>query len=463
MCCSTLALGACVVGPSYVPPEAKGPDAWREDLERGLEPGAASLEDWWARFGDAKLDDLIRRARAGNYDLDRAVARIYQARAVRGVSKSERMPDADGVGGVTRAKVSEENDFFNQGADVRSDTRYETGLDSTWEMDLFGRITRSIESADAGLQASVEDYRDVLVSIYAEVAATYIELRALQARIRFALANVQAQSGTLQLTEDRRDAGIGSELDVAQAQLNLATTQALVPRLREQAVTAVHALGVLIGQSPGALRAELDDAVPIPKPPGDIRVGIPADLLRQRPDIRQAERQLAAQNARIGVATADLYPRFSLTGMFSVNSLGSAGFLTSGSLTYNFGPTVRWNLFDGGRVRQVIALEDAKTRNAYAEYEQTVLQGQQEVEDAIAGFVYENVRRDALDRSVVAARKSVELVTVLYRTGLTDFQNVLDMQRSLFRQEDALANSEGLVDQNLVRLYKALGGGWTSP
>jgi NodT family efflux transporter outer membrane factor (OMF) lipoprotein len=300
----------------------------------------------------------------------------------------------------------------------------------------------------------------VLVSLYAEVATTYTEVRALQARIRYALGNVETQRGSLQLTVDRRDAGIGSDLDVSQAELNLASTESFVPVLRSQLAVAVHALGVLVGRHPSALWTELSDEVPIPKPPPQIVVGLPTEVLRQRPDIRQAERELAAQTARIGVATAELYPTFSLVGTFTFESFDSSDLLERGSRSYGFGPSFRWNLFDGGRVRQAIQVEDARSEQALARYEQTVLSALEDVEDAMAAYVQENDRRDALARSSAAAAKAVELVNVLYRTGLTDFQNVLDTERSLFEQQDQLAESEGRVTQNLIGIYRALGGGW---
>lgn len=452
-----------MVGPEYVQPEPKLPDLWQEELARGLETGPQGLETWWTTLGDPRLDSFIERAREGNLDLRDSVARILEARAVRGISGSERFPTADATGALQRSRVSEEVAGVIAPPQSRVDTFYQLGAETFWELDLWGRITRSIESADASLEASIEDYRDVLVSLYAEVAATYVEVRALQRRIRFALGNIETQRGSLQLTIDRRDAGIGSDLDVSQAEFNLAATESVVPRLRSQLAAAVHALGVLLGQTPGALRAELAPEDAIPEPPDRIEVGLPAELLRQRPDIRRAERELAAQTARVGVATAELYPAFSFVGTFAFDSFSSGDFLDAGARAYQFGPTLRWNLFDGGRIRQAIRVEDARTEQALARYEQTVLGALQDVEDSIAAYVEENQRRDALERAVIASRKAVELVTVLYRTGLTDFQNVLDTQRSLFEQEDQLAESEGLVTQNLIRLYRALGGGWTVP
>ena len=451
----------CVVGPDYVSPEPPMPDVWHQELARGLQEGEANLAAWWTALGDPRLDELIERAKAGNLDLRLSVARILESRAQRGIAVSDRFPEADGVGTVQRDRQSEDVIVDVPPGRSRTDTFYGVGADTFWELDLWGRITRSIESADSSLEGSVEDYRDVLVSLYSEVATTYTEIRALQARIRYALGNVKTQRGSLQLTVDRRDAGIGSDLDVSQAELNLASTESFVPFLRSQLAASVHALGVLVGGHPSALWAELSDEEPIPKPPPQIVIGLPTELLRQRPDIRRAERELAAQTALIGVATAELYPTFSLVGTFTFEAFDSSDLLERSSRTYGFGPSFRWNLFDGGRVRQAIQVEDARTDQALARYEQTVLSALEDVEDAMVAYVQESERRDALDRSAVAAKKAVDLVNVLYKTGLTDFQNVLDTERSLFEQQDQLAESEGLVTQNLIEIYRALGGGWS--
>jgi NodT family efflux transporter outer membrane factor (OMF) lipoprotein len=455
-----LLLSGCLVGRDYEAPQSELPDRWRQELVRGLETGEADLRTWWTALGDPLLDSLIDRAGGANLDLEAAVARIYQARAVRGIARGERAPDVDGTGDVQRTRISDQVTTVPPPPAKRIDTFYSLGGAAFWELDVWGRITRSIESADAALDATIEDYRDVQVSVYAEVAATYVEARALQARLQYALANVETQRTSLKLTQDRLAAGISSELEVAQAQLNLSTTESIVPTLRIGLARAIHALGVLLGEEPTALHAELASSAGIPAPPDRITVGLPAELLRQRPDVRSAERRLASQTARIGVATADLLPQFSLVGTFAVEAFASDSVFDAGSDTYGFGPSLRWNLFDGGRVRNAIALEDARTDEALASYEQTVLRALEDVENSMVSYAQERDRRDLLARSVEAAAKAAELVLMLYRTGLTDFQNVLDMERSLFQQQDDLAESEGLVTQNLISIYRALGGGW---
>jgi NodT family efflux transporter outer membrane factor (OMF) lipoprotein len=409
---------------------------------------------------DPKIGELIERATAGNLDLKAAVARIAQARAQLGIAAGEQLPTVDGVGQVEDSRVSEEVSENTSPPQGRTDTFYTTGLDATWELDFWGRIRRNVESADAGFGASIEDYRDTLVVLYAEVASAYVQIRSLQARIVSAIGNVGTQQGALQLTQERNRAGLAPDLDVRQAQLNLATTEAFVPALRQELAATINRLATLIGEYPSVLHAELGEPAPIPGPPEETLVGKPAELLRQRPDIRQAERELAAQTAQIGVATADLYPRFSLSGAFAFESFSAGDLISSDAFAYSFGPAFRWNLFDGGRIRSNINVQDAIAQEALARYEQTVLGAVEDVETSMALYEEEKDRRDALERSVIAAQESVRLVDVLYRTGLTDFQNVLDTQRSQFEQEDAFEESQGLVTRYLIRIYRALGGGW---
>jgi NodT family efflux transporter outer membrane factor (OMF) lipoprotein len=453
----------CTVGPDYRPPEVNMPDAWHQGLTKGLAQGEPDPQAWWTTLNDPVLDRLMERASAGNLDLKEAVARIREARAIVGIATGERYPDIDGIGAAQRTRISKEVLPTVPPGLERNDNLFQFGLDSTWEIDFWGRITRSIESAEAGLEASIEDFRDVLVLLYGEIALNYIRVRTLQTRIRFARENIEAQRQTLELTKNRYAAELVPELDVRQAELNLASTESLVPALRIQLVQAVNRLGVLLGNHPETLHEELAQETAIPKVPPEIVIGLPVDLLRQRPDIRRAERLLAAQTARVGVATAELYPRFALSGTFALEGTQLDNTFNSGSSAYAVGPGFRWNIFDGGRVRNSIVVEDARTEQALVRYEQLVLLALEDVENAIIAYTEEAVRRGALERSVRASQKSVELVESLYRNGLTDFQNVLDMQRTLSAQQDKQAESEGAVVENLIRIYKALGGGWPVP
>ena len=458
---STWLLGAlaCAVGPNYVPVEPEVPDSWQQELTRGLSAGQASLQTWWTVFEDPQLTALVERAVESNLDLRLAVQRIDESRGQRGIARGEWFPSVFNFGSYSRNQFSQagfalpgSGDGFNA---------YQFGFDTTWEIDIFGRIRRQVESANASLEASVEDYRDVLVVLLADVASTYTELRTAQLQLEFARSNLELQRGTLQLTRDRNAAGLAPDLDVRQAELNLAETESSVPLFERNVQLSIHRLGVLLGTSPGALRAELAPQGPIPRPPEQVLVGLPIDLVRQRPDVRAAERAVAAQNAQIGVATADLFPRFALIGSFAFDALDAARLFTGDATAFSFGPAMRWNLFDGGRVRANIGVQDSLTEQALTLYENTVLLALEEAENAMVAYAREIERRDALERAVLAAAQATDLVKTLYRTGLTDFQNVLDTERSLTRQQDLLAQSRGDVTLNLIRIYRALGGGWS--
>ncbi len=454
---------SCAVGPDYVMPEYDVPDLWQAELVEGLSDGQAPMATWWQVLNDPILDGLMERAVAGNLDLKEAFGRIKEARSVRGIATGERYPDVNAFGEVARQRQSEDFGALNQDSDgspgSQSDWVRGGNMNANWEVDFWGRVSRTIASADAEFVASIEDYRDALVVLYADIAANYVELRTLQERIVVTQRNVDTQRGTLGITEARFKAELSPELDVRQAELNLARTESVIPALRQGVAQSIHRLGVLIGEFPGELYAELAPQEAIPQPPPEVLMGVPAEIMRQRPDIRAAERRLAAQSERIGIATADLYPTFFLLGDFGY--LGVRNDLFDGSRkTYSFGPTLRWNIFDGGRVRNRIRAEDARTEQALARYENTVLEALEDVENAAVAYTEETMRREALRRSVVAASKSVELVSVLYKSGLTDFQNVLDMERSLAEQEDRYVESVGFVTQNLIAIYRALGGGW---
>jgi multidrug efflux system outer membrane protein len=448
------------VGPDYEPPKAELPDLWEQSLSRGLAEGRADLRTWWTLLDDPVLDGLITRAGAGNLDLKSAFSRVRQARAQLGIAAGERFPGVDGAGSVEHGRPSEEISPVLPSTQSRNDTLWSVGLDSSWEIDVWGRIRRNIESADATIGAAIEDYRDTLVLLYSDLAGSYVQARTFQARLASALQNVDTQRGALQLTIDRNQAGLAPDLDVRQAELNLATTEAAVPSLRSGVAQSINRIAVLVGAYPSAVRAELEVVAPIPKAPEEVIIGLPTELLRQRPDIRSAERVLAAQTAQIGVATADLYPRFSLSGTFAFEAFGVSDLFSSDAISYGIGPAFRWNLFNAGRVRSNIDLQNERSAQALIAYEQSVLLAVEEVNSSMTAYVEEQARREALRRAVTAARASVDLVLTLYRTGLTDFQNVLDTQRSQFEREDDLWSSQGQVVQNLISVYKSLGGGW---
>ena len=454
-------LAACAVGPDYEAPDvtATVPDAWRAEVEAEMSSDASPLVRWWETFGDTTLTGLIRRAESETRDLVAAVGRVEEDRALRGVAKGGLLPDLVLDGSYTRFQLSENG---LQGSELQGQQfdLWSGGLSLSWEIDLFGRVRRGVEAASAELGASVEDYRDVLVTLYAEVAAAYVDTRTFQQRLTFANANADAQRRSLQLTRDRFRAGLTSALDVTQAESNLATTEAQIPALEDGLNRSLNRLAVLLGEPPGDLHDALAEPAPIPMPEGEVAALLPAELLRRRPDIRRAERRLAAQTARIGIATADLYPSFSLTGFLGLESLELDEFGEGESVSWSLVPGVRWNLFSGGKIRNRIRAEEARTRQALAAYEQTILLALEETGNSLIAYGREQERRDRLLEAVRASERSVEIVATQYRSGLTDFQRFLDSQRSLFNQQDALAVSAGQVTKNLISVNRALGGGW---
>lgn len=449
--------GCVSVGDDYEPPELELPTAWQDVDDPAIVPDQEIASHWWTVFNDPILTRLIETASQDNLNLKAAVARVVEARARLGVVTGDRIPQLEASGSITRQRISE-NGLFPFST---TDTLYSAGLAASWEIDLFGRIRRSVEAAAADYQASEEDYIDVMITLYAEIARTYLNVRTYQARLAAAEANIGSQRQVLDLTRARLKHGLATDLDVAQAERVLASSEAEVPPLRIELSRSINTMAVLVGRQPGALHLELSTPDSIPVPPKRITIGVPVDLLRQRPDIRRAERQLAAQTARIGVAAADLYPSFSLTGTFGYESIDSGDLFDAGSRVFTFGPALRWRLFEGGRIRNEIKVQEALTEQALLTYEQTVLNALNEVENALVAYVEQRIRFEALQRSVDASRRSEELATDLYKEGLTDFQNVLDAQRALFDFENQLAAARGNSAANFVQLYKALGGGWS--
>ena len=461
MTMSTVLLAGCTaVGPEYMAPQTDVPDAWQRQIESDLESGDAGLHSWWKTFNDPVLDSLIERGGSGNLTLRQAFARIKQARASLGIARGERFPNLDASGAVQHGRLSEgSSTLVPPPRGGRIDTSRSVGIDTSWEIDFWGRIARSIEAASGTFEASIEDYHAILVLLNSQIAGAYVDLRTFQERLRVAQENVVLQRESLRLARSRARAELAPLLDVRQAEQNLARTESAIPQFEEGIVRGINRLSVLIGSAPGTLYDELVEAQPIPAPTEVARVVQPVELVRQRPDIRGAERRLAAQTARIGIATADLYPRFSLSGIFAFETV-SGDLLSGDNVAFSFGPAFRWRLFDGGRIKSFIDVQDARTEEALKRYEETVLVALEEVENAIVGFSKESTREQALARSEKAAAQSVRLVRKLYTSGLTNFQNVLDSERSLFAQQDARIASQGRRTGQLIELYRALGGGW---
>lgn len=446
------------MGPNYVRPEVPVSKDWNTSFNGNLntrDTDDQTLAAWWTTFNDRNLSGLIERAAAGNLDLKLARARVREARARRCIAEAALLPTLDGTGSATRSRP-----VSDPGSSKTSDL-YTANFDAAWELDIFGGVRRSVEAAEGDLQASEEDLSNVLVSVLSEVALNYLDVRIYQERITVAEVNLESQSETYQLAQWRYEAGLSDELAVQQARYNLENTHSQIPALRTGLDAAMNRVAVLLGEQPGRVHAELEQREPIPVPPLKVAVGVPADLLRRRPDVRQAERELAAQTARVGVATADLYPKFALSGSIGLEFL-TMNNTTSRSLSLLGGPGVTWAIFQGGAVRQNIEAQSALQEQALIQYEAVILGALEEVENALVAYAEVQQRRQALSDATQAARRAAELAQQKYEAGLTDFANVLDAQRSLLSFQEQLALSNGNVTSNLVRLYKALGGGWTS-
>ncbi len=455
----TIISGCVTVGPDYVRPDATVYKDWNMQLKgesNNEETDTQTLVAWWSALGDPKLSRLIEHAAKGNLDLKKAQARVREARARRGVAKADFFPTLNATGSASQSRSSEDT-----GSGTISDL-YAVGFDAAWELDIFGGIRRAVEAAQANLEASQEDQRAVLVSLLAEVAINYVDVRIYQARFAVAEANLKTQEETHQLTVWRNQAGLSDELAVQQARLNLENTRSKIPPLRTGLEEAMNRIAVLLGEQPGKVHRELKNQEPIPVTPLNVTVGVPADVMRRRPDVRKAERDLASQTAKVGVATADLYPKFKMSGTIGLNALSVGNLFLSGSRTYSFGPSITIPIFAGGSIRQNIEVQSAVQEQYLIAYETAVLNALEEVENALVAFAEEQSRRQSLLDATTAAKQAAELAKTKYQAGLTDFSNVLDADRSLLSFEDELAQSEGKVTANLIRLYKALGGGWTS-
>lgn len=458
VCTGTLLLVSCTVGPDYQPPPADSGTQLQAEQYPDLRYEQADLTRWWQVFDDPLLSSYLDRARQNNLDIMSALARVKEARAALGIASSDLYPSVDADGSIDWSKQSENVNSLA----TSETTQYQLLADASWEIDLFGRIRRSIEAASADYQVSLEDRNDVLITVLAQTAVTYLQIRSLQAQLGTARKNIASQKSMLDLTGVRYKYGLATYLDVAQATQVLAATEADLPVIRTDLVQNITSLSVLTGSAPGVLKGELEPPLPVPLPPETVAVGIPANRLRQRPDIRSAERSLAAQTARVGVATADLYPTFSLTGSLGFASLKTDSFFDANSSVYGLGPSFRWNIFDMGKIRAQIAVEDARTEQALYSYELTLRNAVKEVEDSLNGYHEQRIRMDALEHSVQASMETLAMSTKLYKDGLTAFQDVLDAQRSLLQAESDFDKARGNTSIQLVGVYKALAGGWST-
>ena len=506
----SILISSCMtVGPDYQKPANKMPAKWDSTLEGGEKADPAQIAEWWKGFGDPILDTLVTRAIDANFDLRIAESRIREARAGLQMTESDLWPQlnasgsyrrsqspkpasATGSGGssftfspdslsVTGTQVNPDGSTISftpdltgggnsrltvspgsgQRAPSRQSDLFQAGFDASWELDLFGGTRRAVEAAKADINVAEENRHDVQMTLIAEVARNYFNLRRVQNSLDIANNNIRIQKESLELARARFQAGLTSELDVKIAEAQLATTTSAVPVFETAISQYIHRLGGLLGREPGAFQAELSPVAVLPKAPPEVPVGLPSELLRRRPDVRRAERELAAATARIGVATADLFPKFSLTGSFAGQSATFESITRGANNIWSIGPGIKWPIFDAGRIRANIQVQNARQEQALTLYEKTVMGTLEEVENALVAYAKEQNRFLSLSEAVDANRRALDIANELYTKGLVTFLNVLDAERSLFSAEDQLAQSKATILTNLVSLYKALGGGWS--
>jgi len=463
-CCACLAslllLSGCKVGPNFTAPKPELPAGWagatnapsaRTVVSTGQPAG---LANWWTNFNDPKLTGLVTEALRTNLDVQLAEAVLRQARASRGVVAGGLWP------GVTASGSYARNHGGSGTAQPGSHNLFQAGLDAAWELDAFGGVRRNVESAGAGIRAAQDDLRDAQVSVAAEVALNYVQLRGFQQQIVVAQSNLKAQRHTAEITRQKFAAGFVSDLDVANADALVASTEAAIPVLETSAQQSIYALSVLLARLPASLLQDLSETQPLPVNPPEVPVGLPSDLLRRRPDVRAAEGRLHAATAQVGVAVADFFPKFSLTGSLGYQSSLVRDLFAGANRFTSLGPAVSWPIFQGGSIAANVRVQKALRDQAGITYQKTVLTALQDVENALIALGKEWEHRKFLADSVVANRKAVDLSTKLYGEGLTEFLTVLDAERSLYVAENALIQSTSSTATDLIALYKALGGGW---
>jgi hydrophobe/amphiphile efflux-1 (HAE1) family protein/NodT family efflux transporter outer membrane factor (OMF) lipoprotein len=456
---AALLFGGCrAVGPDYQAPTPADPAvALPPQPADGQALSPQELASWWAVFNDPALTRLIGQSLASNRTLRAAAAQVREARSRLRVSQSGLLPEVDATGTYSRYRNSDHAAAPGGGG------LFNAGFDASWELDVFGGRRRAVEAAQASFEAQCATLENAWVSLAAETARTYTELQTVRRRLLVAQANLSLQVQTLDILVSRAQAGLADDLAVEQARYNLERTRATLPELQHAEESAGNALSVLAGAMPGELAPDDVAPAPIPSAAPRVLVGIPADLLRRRPDVRAAERRLAAQTARIGQATAERYPVFKLNGSVGLESLDAGDFFKAGSRFFALGPSVSWPVYRAGSIRANIAIQNALQEQALATYEQTLFEAVRELRDALSAYAREYERRDSLERGAVAARVAVAIAQDQYKNGLADFNSVLDAQRSLLTFEESSVLSEGAIATHLIRVYKALGGGWTPP
>jgi multidrug efflux system outer membrane protein len=470
-------LAGCTVGPSFKRPDPHVPAQWSGATASGaLSTEPQAIVNWWTAFQEPMLSSLIERSTASNLDLRAAVLRITEARAQREVAASAFWPKVDANASFTRQRLSETTATgaaFTKFGDVNIPglasagfpnpyNQFQLGASASWEVDLFGRVRRTVEAANADLEASVEDQHSVLVSLCADVARSYVELRGAQLRKDVTDRSLSTQKELYDLTHQRRAVGLTTELDVANAGAQLDSTQAQVPLLDSEITQNINQLSLLLGREPDALRAELEGARAVPQVPPVLPIGLPADLARRRPDIRRAEARLHAATARIGVAVGDLFPRLTLSASGGTQSQSGSDLLKWASRFGSIGPSFEMPLFDGSRWATV-RLQNIRAQEAALDYERTVLSALHEVENALAAYRADRDRGVSLAAAVDQSRDALNLARDRYSSGVANFIDVLDAERSLQQSELALASNTTAIATDLVAIYRTLGGGWEAP
>lgn len=473
--CTTIAallLTGCTVGPNYQRPSTPVPPTFAESNVPAA-AAEADLASWWKRFGDPELDKLIDRALAQNLDVETAGARIREARAREIVAGAAALPQVDAQASASRQRISKNAIPIPPGAGGSSGggntgsfglpgsefSTFRAGFDASWEIDLFGRTRRSIEAARARTGTAIWNRRDMQVTVAAEVADAYLSLRTAQQRMATAEREVVRQQRSLRIVGARAHGGLVTGQDLVQQQSELALAQAAIPPLKAQAEAQIHALGVLTGDAPEALIAELSPLAGMPSSP-QVPAGLPSDLLRRRPDIRAAEQNLHAATADIGLATADLYPRFSLSALPALVSTTLAKLLEWDSRSYTASASIDWPIFNGGRTRGNITIANAQQEQALIAYRKTILTALQDVEDALGNIDNDHRQIASLDAAHGTAARAEDIAMTRYRGGLVTYSDVLQAQASRISLENQLLQARGTLNRDTVALFKALGGGW---
>ncbi|MDR5800109.1 efflux transporter outer membrane subunit [Caballeronia sp. LZ001] len=484
-------LSACTVGPNFQRPALQTPAPWPEtqstsEANRSVAVPEPVDPQWWNSFGDPVLTELVTRAMDSNLDIKVAAARLLESRAQLGQTKADELPTLNGNASYTRELQSADGviGLLGGGGSSATDTNglggrqggvptssaaqnalppfnlYQYGFDASWELDLWGRVRRTTESASATVEAQNEARHDAIVSTAAEVARDYLNLRGTQEKLRITRENLAFAERTVQLTEERAKHGLATDLDVANAQSQAESNAADIPQEEQQEAKLINAIGVLLGEYPQALAAKLSPPSTVPMAPPRVPVGLSSELAHRRPDIREAEAQLHAATASIGAAKADFFPKITLSGSVAIQATQFTNLGSWGARSYSAGPSLSLPIFEGGRLRATLALREAQQQEAAITYRKTVLSAFQEVDDALTGFAAEQRRRDRLEASVQASKRALDIANKRYIRGLSNYLDVLTAQKALLTAEQQWVDSTATVSTNLVALYKALGGGW---